>query len=47
VIRAAQSYISKHRLQDVPYRFDIVAVTAIRGVQPEFRLLRDAFNMYN
>ena len=47
VIRAAQSYISRHHLQDVPYRFDIVAVTAIRGVQPEFRLLRDAFNMYN
>jgi putative endonuclease len=47
VIRAARAYMSKHRFHDVPYRFDIVAVTAIPGVQPEFRLLRDAFNMYN
>ena len=45
--RAAQAYISKHRLQDVQYRFDVIAVTAIPGARPEFRLLRDAFNMYN
>jgi len=47
VIRAAQAYISKHRLHDVPYRFDVLAVTVPPGSQPEFRLLRDAFNMYN
>jgi putative endonuclease len=47
VIRVAQTYLSKHRLADVQYRFDILAVTVQRGCRPEFRLLRDAFNMYN
>ena len=47
VIRAAQAYISKHRLHDAPYRFDVLAVTVPPGSQPEFRLLRDAFNRYN
>ena len=47
IIRAAQSYLSSRHLRDVPYRFDIVAVTAKPGAQPEFRLLRDAFHMYN
>jgi putative endonuclease len=46
-VRAAQVYLSKHRLQEVQYRFDILAVTVLAGSQPEFRLLRDAFNMYN
>jgi putative endonuclease len=45
VIRAAQAYLSKHHLQDVEYRFDILAVTAMPRSQPEFRLLRDAFNV--
>jgi putative endonuclease len=45
VIRAAQAYVSKHHLQDVQYRFDILAVTALPRSQPEFRLLRDAFNV--
>ena len=47
VVRAAQTYLSQHRLQDKPYRFDILALTAPLGRQPEFRLLRDAFTMYN
>ena len=47
VIRAAQAYLSKHHLQDVQCRFDILAVTAPPRCQPEFRLLRDAFSMYN
>jgi putative endonuclease len=47
VIRAAQAYVAKHHLQDVQYRFDILAVTAPPRSQPEFHLLRDAFNMYN
>ena len=47
IIRAARTYISKHHLQDVQYRFDILGVTAPPRSQPEFRLLRDAFNMYN
>ncbi len=44
VIRAAEAYIARHRLQEKPYRFDIVAVTVRPGSRPEFRLLRDAFN---
>jgi len=47
VIRAARAYLSKHHLHDVQCRFDILAVTALPRSQPEFRLLRDAFNMYN
>jgi putative endonuclease len=47
IIRAAQAYLSKHNLHDSPYRFDVLAVTEIEGSRPEFRLLRDAFNMYN
>lgn len=45
VIRAAQSYMAYHRLHDVPYRFDILAITALPGSKPEFRHLRDAFNV--
>jgi putative endonuclease len=47
VMRAAQAYIARHGLHDAPYRFDILAVTAKPDCRPEFRLLRDAFNMYN
>src|SRR5262249_62264351 len=47
MIRAAKSYLSKHHLEDAQYRFDILAVTALAGSTAEFRLLRDAFNMYN
>jgi putative endonuclease len=47
VIRAARAYLSKHHFHDVQCRFDILAVTALPRSQPEFHLLRDAFNMYN
>jgi len=47
VIRAARAYIAQHRLHDVNYRFDILAVTSRPSSRPEFRLLRDAFRMYN
>jgi putative endonuclease len=47
MIRAAQTYLTKHKLEHVQYRFDILAITAREGSRPEFRLLRDAFNMYN
>jgi putative endonuclease len=47
VIRAARSYMARHHLQETPCRFDILAVTVLKGSRPEFRLLRDAFNMYN
>jgi putative endonuclease len=47
IIRAAKTYIAKRRLHDKPCRFDILAVTRPHGSKPEFRLLRDAFAMYN
>src|SRR5262245_6356378 len=34
VIRAAQMYLLKHRLQEVQYRFDILAVTALPRSKP-------------
>ena len=45
VMRAAQSYRAQYRLQNATYRFDILAVTARVGREPEFRLLRDAFGV--
>jgi putative endonuclease len=47
IIRAAKTYIAKRRLHERPCRFDILAVTRRRGSKPEFRLLRDAFALYN
>ena len=47
IIRAAKTYIAKRRLYDKPCRFDILSVTRTRGASPQFRLLRDAFAMYN
>jgi putative endonuclease len=47
MIRAAHAYISRHRLQETPYRFDILAVTSRPGSKPQFRLLRDAFDEQN
>ena len=43
VIRAAHSYIARYRHHGRSYRFDILAVTALPGRDPIFRLLRDAF----
>ena len=43
IVRAAHAYMTKHRLHDTPYRFDVVAVTARPGAKPEFVLLQDAF----
>jgi putative endonuclease len=45
VIRAAQAYLSRHHLHDAQYRFDILAVNAPPRSQPEFRLIREAFNV--
>jgi putative endonuclease len=45
VIRAAQAYISRYRLHEEPFRFDILAITVKPGEPPEFRLLRDAFGV--
>jgi putative endonuclease len=46
IIRAAQSYISRHRLHEAQCRFDVLALTTVQGHDPQFRLLRDAFNIY-
>jgi putative endonuclease len=43
VIRAALNYVSRHRLTDVSYRFDVLSVTVLPGSKPSFRLLRDAY----
>jgi putative endonuclease len=43
IIRAARHYISRYRLHDTPYRFDIVAVTLLPQSKPKFRLFQDAF----
>jgi putative endonuclease len=43
VMRAAKSYITRYRLHEAPYRFDVLAVTVLPGEKPQFRLLRDAF----
>ena len=43
IIRAARAYVSRYHLHDKPYRFDILAVTALPAAKPTFRLLRDAF----
>ena len=45
IIRAAQAYLSRYRLHDTPYRFDIVAVTVLPKSKPQFRHFRDAFNV--
>jgi putative endonuclease len=45
IIRAARQYISRYRLYESPYRFDIVAVTMSPRRKPEFRLFRDAFRV--
>jgi putative endonuclease len=44
VIRAANDYLMRHKLELKPYRFDILAVTVQKNAQPTYRLLRDAFS---
>ena len=41
--RLAQAYLAKHDLDDVPCRFDVVAVVRRPPSPPRFTLLRDAF----
>src|SRR5215471_14932218 len=43
VLKAANAYISRHRLSEAAYRFDIVSVNEIPGRDPDYQLLRDAF----
>lgn len=39
----AQAYLGKHELDDVPCRFDVVAVVKRPPAAPRFTLLRNAF----
>ena len=41
--RLAMAYLAKHNLDDVPCRFDVVAVIRPRSGLARFTLLRDAF----
>ena len=43
IIQAAHTYISRHRLDDAVYRFDIVAISVLPKLNPQFQILRDAF----
>jgi putative endonuclease len=45
IVRAAHRYISRYRLHESPYRFDILSVTVLPMSKPQFRLLRDAFRV--
>jgi putative endonuclease len=47
IIRAARHYISRYRLHDSPYRYDIVAVTLPPQSKPQFQLFQDAFREGN
>ena len=47
VMLAAQSYLTRYRLQGTSCRFDILAVSVRPGGKPEFRLLRDAFGSHS
>lgn len=42
IIRVASSYLSQHKLLNVPVRFDVVAIT-IKGGKPEINHLVSAF----
>ena len=44
VAQAAQSYLARHRLGEVPCRFDVVGVTCVEGKkEPDIELVRGAF----
>ena len=44
VVKAAKIYMSRYKLNDVCYRFDIIAVNEVSGRKTAFRLFRDAFS---
>ena len=43
VIRAAKLYLSRYKLHEAKYRFDIVTVNEVAGRKPVYRHFRDAF----
>jgi putative endonuclease len=45
IIRAAHAYLSRYRIHDTAYRFDILTVTVQPGSKPQFRHFPDAFRV--
>ena len=45
IARAARVYRARHRPQNEPYRFDVLAVVDPDGGTPAFRLIKDAFRI--
>ncbi len=43
IIRVADIYLARKDMCMTPHRFDIVAVTTIKGKKPRLRLIKDAF----
>jgi len=43
LIRAAREYMARWRLNDISYRYDIVAVNFGPDARPSFRIIKDAF----
>ena len=46
MIRAAQDYILRHRLDNRPARFDVVAVLILQGKKPRIEHVRNAFDVH-
>jgi putative endonuclease len=44
--RVAQDYLARHKLFDLPARFDVVSVMMCRDRPPEIELLPNAFDLY-
>ncbi|MGB2868844.1 MAG: YraN family protein [Bacteroidota bacterium] len=42
IINVAEGYLMEHEMDDVPCRFDVVAIEFINGI-PDIRHIRDAF----
>lgn len=43
IVHVAMVYVQEHRLQHVPLRFDVVAITLLPGTAPEVVHVPDAF----
>lgn len=45
IARAALDYVEKHALADVQLRFDVVALTPVRGASPQVQHIENAFDL--
>jgi putative endonuclease len=43
IVHVAMTYVQQHHLQDTNIRFDVVAILALPGTQPDVTHVRDAF----